>query len=52
MAPVSKTLVAVWRGVGSSLVAKIEVEVVDGGNSNGPSSSSSASAMVAKGSRA
>lgn len=45
MAPVSKTLVAVWRGLGSSLVANIEVEEADGGSSNGPSSSS-ASAMV------
>lgn len=48
MAPVSKTLVAVWIGVGSSLVAKIEEEEADGGSSNGPSSS--ASAMVVMGS--
>lgn len=36
MAPVSRTLVEICNGVGSSLVAKIEVE--DCGNSIGPSS--------------
>lgn len=36
MAPVRRTLVATCRGVGSSLVAKMEDE--DGGSSMGPSS--------------
>lgn len=40
---------AVWRGEGSSFVAKIEVEVEDGGSSKGPSSSFWVSAMVVMG---
>lgn len=49
MAPVSSTLVANWRGVGSSEVAKMELvdengDEDEGGSSIGPSSSSSISA--------
>lgn len=44
MAPVRRTLVAVWRGVGSSLVAKIDGS--DGRSSTGPSSSGAASVMA------
>lgn len=51
MAPVSITLVANWRGLGSSEVAKIELvdengDVADGGSSTGPSSSTSSGASA------
>lgn len=51
MAPVSITLVANWRGLGSSEVAKIELvdengDVADGGSSTGPSSTSSGASAV------
>lgn len=51
MAPVRSTLVANWRGVGSSEVAKIELvdengDVDDGGSSIGPSSSTSATSAI------
>lgn len=38
MAPVRRTLVATWRGVGSSVVAKMEGD--ESGSSTGPPSSS------------
>lgn len=51
MAPVSITLVANWSGVGSSVVANIELvdekgDVAEGGSSTGPSSTSSGASAV------
>lgn len=51
MAPVRSTLVANWRGLGSSEVAKMELvdengDVDDGGSSIGPSSSTSATSAI------
>lgn len=48
MAPVRRTLVAVWSGVGSSVVAKIEGKL--NGISTGPSSSGASSVVVGSGS--
>ncbi|KAL0712227.1 hypothetical protein Bca4012_019205 [Brassica carinata] len=51
MVPVRITLVANWRGMGSSKVANIELvdengDMADGGSSMGPSSTSSTTSAV------